>query len=104
MMVPEKFFDRFKEPDRKTFAEISGYRVITDFFGDEIYEEDGVFEVTFEHWEVNSELWTAETNEHSEIATQANIVDLIEEFGADNLKHIEFVGLGKEYMEVVKNG
>lgn len=99
MMVPEKFFDRFKGPDREK-SNNPVVRVATDFYGETIYEEDGVFEVTFEHFEFDETLEKAEWYTHTKVATQTNIVDLIEEFGADNLKHIEFVGLGKEYMEV----
>lgn len=100
MMIPDKCFDRFKGPEKESPTLFANFHPVTDYYGNTIYEEDGVFELTFEGLEFDQELMTAEMYEHSETVTQANIVDLIEEFSAEDLKHIEFIGFGKEYLEM----
>ena len=73
----------------------------TDCFGNEIADEDGVFELTF----AMKCLYTGQpVLTCKKIATQDTIVDLIEELGEENVYLIEYVSSGKRYKEGLLNG
>lgn len=80
------------EIQEKTSTEVTD----TDYFGNIIQANDRVFELTFELYELNEELHSLSTYKITETATQSTIAELIDELGAESLKYIEHIGLGKE--------
>jgi predicted RNA-binding protein with TRAM domain len=76
---------------------------VLDSFGDQIDDEDAVFELTFTLYEPDFEMGEIVAQEITRIVTQLNIADCIEENESKSLKHIEFVGFGKQYKEMEKS-
>lgn len=94
----DDFFDRFKQPEREEEeVTVLEPEIIKDSLGEIINDEDGVFELTFIHNGYCEYTGVFESGETCLIVTQMNIVDAIEEYGADMLKHIEFIGSGTYY-------
>lgn len=96
--------DRYlTEPTEKLYKETYEDDPVdtTDCFGNEIADEDGVFELTF----AMECLYTGQpVLTCKKIATQDTIVDLIEELGEENVYLIEYVSSGKRYKEGLLNG
>ncbi|MDT2708111.1 hypothetical protein P7E05_05845 [Enterococcus gallinarum] len=95
----DSFLVRLPDEDESPFIEETE---ITDSFGDQIEDEDAVFELTFTQYEPDFELGEIIAQEITRIVTQLNIADCIEENESKSLKHIEFVGFGKQYKEMEK--
>lgn len=74
-------------------------KVFTDSMGEPIDDADGVFELTFIHNGYCEQTGVFESGETCLIVTQMNIVDAIEEYDAEFLKNIEYIGTGKYYKE-----
>lgn len=77
-------------------------KVIVDSLGEPIDDEDGVFELTFIHNGYCEQTGVFESCETCLIVTQMNIVDAIEEYDAEFLKNIEYIGTGKYYKESMR--
>ena len=87
----------------QTQADYEPEKVVMDSLGEPIEDTDGVFELTFIHNGYCEHTGVFESGETCLIVTQMNIVDAIEEYGADMLKHIEFIGSGTYYKKVVSS-
>lgn len=96
----DKYLTQLPDEDENPFIEETE---ITDSFGDQIEDEDTVFELTFTLYEPDFELGEIVSQEVTRIVTQLNIADCIEENESKSLKHIEFVGFGKQYKEMEKS-
>ena len=70
--------------------------MVVDSIGEEINDEDLVFELTFRPYEA------ASSQEKTLIVTQMTIADVIEKEGLENCLHVVPVGFGKEYKEAIK--
>lgn len=86
----------------QTQADYEPEKVIMDSMGDPIDDVDGVFELTFIHNGYCEETGVFESGETCLIVTQMNIVDAIEEYDAEFLKSIVYVGTGKYYKESMR--
>ena len=80
-------------------ADYEPKKVIVDSIGEPIDDVDGVFELTFIHNGYCEQTGVFESGETCLIVTQMNIVDAIEEYDAEFLKSIVYVGTGKYYKE-----
>lgn len=96
----DRFLVRIPNEDESPFIE---EMEITDSFGDHIEDEDAVFELTFAFYEPDFELGEIVSKKITRIVTQLNIADCIEENDMKTLKHIEFVGFGKQYKETERS-
>ncbi|EOJ77393.1 Uncharacterised protein [Enterococcus faecalis] len=74
----------------------------TDFFGNEIADEDGVFQMWFKIFKYDKKA-QLKCHELTAIVTQNSIVDVIEEFDQQYLEKIDYIGLGKVFKEALLN-
>ncbi len=86
----------------QTQADYEPKKVVMDSMGDPIDDVDGVFELTFIHNDYCEQTGVFESGETCLIVTQMNIVDAIDEYDAEFLKNIEYIGTGKYYKESMR--